>query len=142
MAFDPAFAHDVLAPLNNAAYQLSWGQELTFPPGWQQTGIVTVDQSVIERETASGLAKVLISEDCNWGVVARKGDTSVIAIRGTDTQHQWLEDFRAIAEPVSHGPWWMHQGFNDVWNSVAPNLQKAWDTACSANAFTASADVG
>jgi predicted lipase len=134
MALDPAFAHDVLLPLNTTAYQLSWGQELKFPPGWQQTGTVTVDQSNIDRETASGLAKILIAEDCDWGVVARKDDTSVIAIRGTDTQHQWLEDFRAIAQPVAHGPWWMHQGFNDVWNSIAASLQKAWDTASSANA--------
>ena len=61
-----------------------------------------MDQSTIDHETASGLAKIVISEDCDWGVVARKDDISVIAIRGTDTQHQWLEDFRAIAQPVSH----------------------------------------
>jgi predicted lipase len=134
MAFDPAFARDVLLPLNTTAYQLSWEQQLTFPPGWQQTGIVTVDESVINQETASGLAKIVISEDCDWGVVARKDAISVIAIRGTDTQHQWLEDFEAIAQPVPNGPWWMHRGFNDVWNSIAPSLQKAWDTASSANA--------
>ena len=56
MGFDRAFAHDVLLPLNTTAYQLSWGQELKFPPGWQQTGTVTVDQSIIDHETASGLA--------------------------------------------------------------------------------------
>ncbi len=134
MPFDPVFAHDVLIPLNTTAYQLSWNQQLKFPAGWQQTGIVTVDQSTINQETASGLAKIVISEDSDWGVVARKDDISVIAIRGTDTQHQWLEDFRAIAQPVPNGPWWMHQGFNDVWNSIAPSLQKAWDTASSANA--------
>ncbi len=134
MPFDPVFAHDVLIPLNTTAYQLSWNQPLKFPAGWQQTGTVTVDQSTINRETASGLAKIIISEDTDWGVVARKDDISVIAIRGTDTQHQWLEDFRAIAQPVPNGPWWMHQGFNDVWNSIAPSLQKAWDTASSANA--------
>jgi hypothetical protein len=48
----------------------------------------------------------------------------VIAIRGTDTQYQWLEDFRAIAQPVAHGQWWMHQGFDDVWNSIAASLQE------------------
>ncbi len=134
MPFDPVFAHDVLIPLNTTAYQLSWNQQLKFPAGWQQTGIVTVDQSTINHETASGLAKVVISEDSDWGVVARKDETSVIAIRGTDTQEQWLEDFRAIVQPVPNGPWWMHEGFNDVWNSIAPSLQKAWDTASSANA--------
>jgi hypothetical protein len=134
MTFDPAFAHDVLIPLNTTAYQLSWNQTLTFPSDWQQTGTITADQSTIDHETASGLAKIVISENCDWGVVARKGDVSVIAIRGTDTQEQWLEDFRAIAQPVPHGPWWMHQGFDDVWNSIAPSLQKAWDTASSANA--------
>jgi triacylglycerol lipase len=134
MAFDAAFAHDVLIPLNTTAYQLSWAQDLKFPPGWQQTGTVTADQSVIDHATASGLAKIVISEDCDWGVVARNGDISVIAIRGTDTQHQWLEDFRAIAQPAPHGSWWIHQGFEDVWNSIAASLQKAWDTACSANA--------
>jgi hypothetical protein len=133
MTFDPAFAHDVLLPLNTTAYQLSWDQTLTFPPGWEKTGIVTVDQSIINRETASGLSKIMISEDTDWGVVARKGDISVIAIRGTDTQHQWLEDFTAIAEPTSQGPWWMHQGFVDVWNSLAASLQNAWNIASSAN---------
>jgi predicted lipase len=123
-----------LIPLNTTAYQLSWNQTLTFPADWRQTGTVTADQSTIDHETASGLAKIVISENCDWGVVARKGDVSVIAIRGTDTQEQWLEDFRAIALPVPQGPWWMHQGFDDVWNSIAPSLQKAWDTASSANA--------
>jgi alpha-beta hydrolase superfamily lysophospholipase len=28
----------------------------------------------------------------------------------------------------------MHQGFDDVWNSIAASLQQAWDTASSANA--------
>lgn len=134
MAFDPAFAHDVLLPLNNTAYQLSRGQELKFPPGWRQTGTITVDQAIIDHETAAGLAKIVISEDCDWGVVARKDDTSVIAIRGTESQHQWLEDFRAIAQPVPKGLWWMHRGFSDVWNSIEPSLQEAWDTASAANA--------
>jgi len=134
MAFDAVFAHDVLLPLNLAAYQLSWNQALTLPSGWSQTGVVTVDQSLIDQQTASGLQKWVVTENCNWGVVARKGDTSVIAIRGTETQHQWLDDFRAIAEPVSNGSWWMHRGFHDVWNSIALSLQKTWDTASSANA--------
>ena len=134
MTFDPAFAHDVLLPLNTTAYQLSWNQELKFPPGWQQTGVITADQSVIDRETASGLAKIVVSEDTSWGVVARKGNISVIAIRGTDTKEQWLEDFRAIAQPVPHASWWIHRGFDDVWNSIAASLQKAWATACSAGA--------
>ncbi|HUE05253.1 MAG TPA: lipase family protein [Bryobacteraceae bacterium] len=134
MAFDAAFAHDVLLPLNTAAYQLSWGQALKLPPGWQQLGVVTVDQSTINKDTASGLAKVVVSENCDWGVVARNENTSVIAIRGTETQHQWLEDFCAIAQPVPHGSWFMHRGFDDVWNSISASLQNAWDTACSANA--------
>jgi predicted lipase len=133
MAFDPAFARDVLLPLTTTAYQLSWGQDLILPPGWEQTGVVTADQSTVDGETAAGLAKVVISENCDWGVVGRKDDTSVIAIRGTETQHQWLEDFRAIAQPVAHGSWWIHQGFDDVWNSMAASLQKAWDTACLGN---------
>src|SRR5690349_8532921 len=122
MPFDPAFAHDVLIPLNTTAYQLSWGQQLKFPPGWEQTGIVTVDQSMIDRQTAAGLDKVVVAENCKWGVVARKDDISVIAIRGTDTQEQWLEDFRAIAQPVPSGPHWMHRGFNDVWKSIEASL--------------------
>jgi hypothetical protein len=134
MKFDAAFAHDVLLPLNTTAYQLSWAQELKFPAGWQQTGVVTVDQSIIEREAASGLAKIVISENCDWGIVARNGSISVIVIRGTDTQHQWLEDFTTISQPVPHESWWIHRGFDDVWRSIAASLQKAWDTACSANA--------
>jgi hypothetical protein len=134
MAFNAAFAHDALLPLTNAAYQLSWGQDLTLPPGWQQTGTVSADQTTIDHDTASGLAKIVICEDCDWGVVARKDNVSVIAIRGTETQHQWLEDFTAISQPVAHEAWWMHHGFNDVWNSISASLQKAWDTACSAGA--------
>ena len=134
MPFDPVFARDVLLPVTNAAYQLSWGGEMKYPAGWQQTGTVTVDQSAIDRETASGLAKQVISEDSDWGVVARKDNVSVIAIRGTETQHQWLEDFSAIAQPVANQAWWIHRGFDEVWNSIAASLQKAWDTASSAGA--------
>lgn len=115
MAFDPAFAHDVLVRLNTAAYQLSWGQELKFPPGWRQTGVITVDKSTIDREAASGLAKIVVSEDCDWGVVAGKND-------------------RAIAQPVAHQSWWMHRGFYEVWNSIAASLQNAWNTASLADA--------
>jgi hypothetical protein len=134
MPFDAAFARDILLPITNTAYQLSWAQEPTLPAGWQQTGIVTVDQSTIDQETASGLAKTVLTENCDWGMVARKGDISVIAIRGTETQHQWLEDFTAIAQPIEHGAWWMHRGFNDVWNSISASLQNAWNTASSAGA--------
>ena len=134
MSFDPAFASNVLLPLNTTAYQLSWNQELKFPAGWVHTGKITVDQSVIDAQTASGLSKIVISENCDWGIVARRDDISVIAIRGTDTQHQWLEDFRAIAQPIAHQQWWMHRGFDDVWNSIAASLQKAWDTASEARA--------
>jgi predicted esterase len=134
MPFDAAFARDILLALTNTAYQLSRDQNLTLPPGWRQTGIVTIDQAGIDRETASGLAKTVILEDSDWGVVARKDDISVIAIRGTETPHQWLEDFAAFAQPVPHQTWWIHRGFNDVWNSLAASLQKAWDTACSAAA--------
>lgn len=134
MPFDPAFAQNVLLPLTNTAYQLSRDEPLTFPPGWQQTGTVTVDQSVIDSANASGLAKIIIAEDCDWGVVARKDNISVIAIRGTETQHQWLEDFSAIAQPVAHSTWWMHRGFDDVWTSLETSLQKAWDTASLAKA--------
>ena len=134
MEFDPGFAHDVLLALNTTAYQLSWNQQLKFPAGWQQTGTVSVDQSTIDRETASGLAKIVVTENCDWGVVARNGNVSVIAIRGTDTQYQWLEDFTAISQPVPHETWWIHRGFDDVWKSISASLEKAWDTACSANA--------
>jgi triacylglycerol lipase len=134
MPFDATFARDVLLPLTNAAYQVSWAQQPTLPDGWQQTGTVTVDQSTINQETATGLAKTVISENCDWGVVTRKGNVSVIAIRGTETEHQWLEDFTAIAQPVAHQAWWMHHGFSDVWNSLSASLQQAWDTASSANA--------
>lgn len=134
MQFDAAFARDVLLPLNTTAYQLSWNQALKFPAGWQQTGTVTADQSTIDRQTASGLAKIVISENCDWGVVARNGNVSVISIRGTDTQQQWLDDFRAISQPVPHESWWIHRGFEDAWKSIEASLQKAWDVACSGSA--------
>ena len=97
--------------MTNTAYQLSRGQQLVLPDGWTQTGTVTVNLSAVNQETASGLAKTVISENCDWGVVARKGGISVIAIRGTETEEQWLEDFTAIAQPVPHQMWWMHRGF-------------------------------
>lgn len=134
MSFDPAFTKDVLLPLTNTAYQLSRGLDLVLPPGWQQTATITVDQATINKETACGLAKTVICEDCDWGIAARKDDISVIAIRGTETEHQWLEDFSAIAQPVAHSTWWIHHGFNDVWNALAASLQNAWNVASSDNA--------
>src|ERR1051326_9290883 len=84
MAFDARFALETLLPINNAAYQFSWNQMITLPSGWEQIATISIDQSVIDKETASGLAKIAITEDSNWGVAARNGDTAVIAIRGTD----------------------------------------------------------
>ncbi len=132
MQFDAKFANEVLLPLNKAAYQLSWGQEPTVPGGWEKTAIISVNPTVIDKETAQGLGKVIVCENTDWGIVARKDDVSVIAIRGTDTEHQWLDDFTAIAQPVPHERWWMHRGFDDVWRSISSSAEEAWNIASSA----------
>src|ERR1051326_6143101 len=131
MAFDARFALETLLPINNAAYQFSWNQMITLPSGWEQIATISIDQSVIDKETASGLAKIAITEDSNWGVAARNGDTAVIAIRGTDTKHQWLEDFDALAVPVSHNGWWVHHGFEEVYQWIQPIFEAAYRAVSS-----------
>lgn len=133
MIFDPKFALDILLPINTAAYQLSWNQKLTLPPGWEHVANITVDQSLMDRQTAAGLAKIAISENCNWGVAARKDDTAVLAIRGTETHHQWLEDFDALAVPTSYRGWWTHHGFLEIYTSVADSIRKANQAVSSAS---------
>jgi len=132
MGFDAKFALDILRPINTSAYQFSWNQAITLPDGWEQVATITVDPSLINKETASGLAKIAITEDSNWGVAARNGDTAVIAIRGTDTKHQWLEDFDATAEPVSHDGWWVHHGFEEVYQSLRGSVAAAYQAVSSA----------
>jgi triacylglycerol lipase len=132
MGFDAKFALDILLPINTSAYQFSWNQTVTLPAGWEQIATITVDKSVIDKETASGLAKIAITEDDNWGVAARKGDTAVIAIRGTDTKHQWLEDFDATAVPVSHDGRWVHHGFEEVYQTIRTSVAAAYKAVSSA----------
>ncbi len=125
MQFDPAFALNTLIPINTAAYQLSWDQTVTLPPGWTQVASITVDRSQVDRETASKMAQIAIAEDCNWGVAARKDDVGVVAIRGTDNRQQWLEDFDALARPVSHGAYWVHCGFEEVYSTIRDSVAAA-----------------
>jgi len=132
MTFDPRFALDVLLPINTAAYQLSWNQTIKLPGGWEQVATITVDPSVISQQTASGLAKIAISENCDWGIAARKDDVAVIAIRGTETPQQWLEDFDALATPVAHGGWWTHHGFEEVYLTIRSSLGAAYQSVSGA----------
>ena len=125
MPFDAAFALNTLLPINQTAYQLSWAQVPKPPDGWTQVATITVDSSVLNQETASNLAKVAIAENCDWGVAVTRGDTAVIAIRGTDNRHQWLEDFDALAEPVRHAGYYVHRGFEEVYSTIRDSVSDA-----------------
>ena len=132
MAFDPKFALEILLPINTAAYQFSWNQTITLPSGWEQVATITIDQDAIHKESASGLAKIAISENSNWGLAVRSGDIAVVVIRGTETKHQWLADFDATAVPVSHDGWWVHHGFEEVYRTIRQSAAAAYQAVAGA----------
>jgi triacylglycerol lipase len=106
--FDKTFALNVAYPAAVAAYQA-----MTLPLSGIGLPLGYSSTSFIESTDPT---------DRPYGVVGDGAFGKVIAIRGTETLNEWLDDFKAVLVPNPYGVGKVHIGFLDVYNRIRPSL--------------------
>jgi predicted lipase len=128
--FDPQYAHDVLIPIAEAAYDNNLPIDL--PSNFSVVGQIVVDPAKVAMALAAAVAgaaaphmlmiqRMRASGDGFGWVVENKVDhTLVICFRGTQSAEDWLHDFDFLPsayEPVAnYGT--VHKGFQEVYKVV------------------------
>lgn len=134
MAFDAAFAHDVVLPLAEAAYTVMGGGPATLPTGYSQTSLIQADSVVLTAMTNPHPVVTAMTKNTDiFGLMGRNPTTrtAFVSFRGTSDVEDWLADLDAVPDdyqPVS-GFGQVHAGFQDVYElvrkSIAANLATA-----------------
>jgi len=134
VAFDAAFARDVVLPLAEAAYTVMGGSQATLPPGYAQTSLIQADAVVLAAMTSPHPAVAAMTKNTNiFGLMGRNSTTrsAFVSFRGTSDVEDWLADLDAVPDdylPVS-GFGQVHAGFQEVYElvrkSIAANLPTA-----------------
>lgn len=127
MAFDPAFARDVVLPLAQAAYAVMDGNPATLPAGYSQTSLIQADAVVLTAMTNPHPAVVAMTRNTDiFGLMGRNAAsrTAFLSFRGTSDVAEWVADIDAFPDdyrPIS-GFGQVHTGFQDVYQLVGGNI--------------------
>jgi triacylglycerol lipase len=134
VAFDAAFARDVVLPLAEAAYTVMGGGQASLPAAYAQTSLIQADGVVLTAMTNPHPAVTAMTKNTNvFGLMGRNpaSRTAFVSFRGTADVEDWLADLDAVPDdyrPVS-GFGQVHSGFQDAYelvrNSIAANLATA-----------------
>ena len=134
VAFDAAFARDVVLPLAEAAYQVMGGGSATLPSGYIQTTVIQADAARLSAMTNPHPAVVAMTKNTDiFGLMGHNPTTrtAFVSFRGTSDVEDWLADLDAIPDtyrPVS-GFGQVDAGFQEVYElvqkSIATNLAAA-----------------
>jgi triacylglycerol lipase len=134
VAFDAAFARDVVLPLAEAAYAVMGGGAATLPSGYAQTSVIRADTAALTAMTSPHPAVTAMTKNTDiFGLMGRNPatGTAFVSFRGSSDVEDWLADLDAVPDaylPVS-GFGQVHTGFQDVYElgrqSIAANLATA-----------------
>jgi triacylglycerol lipase len=134
VAFDAAFARDVVLPLAEAAYTVMGGGAATLPSGYAQTSVIRADTAALTAMTSPHPAVTAMTKNTDiFGLMGRNPatGTAFVSFRGSSDVEDWLADLDAVPDaylPVS-GFGQVHAGFQDVYElgrqSIAANLATA-----------------
>jgi predicted lipase len=113
--FDKQFAINIAIPAAQAAYDIMLGN-ITLPLNYKLVGLIDTDTKI---DPDPKISKILASGN-TWGYIARDSNSTIVAIRGTETLKDWLEDFDAILVPSRVGM--IHYGFNRVYQHIKPSI--------------------
>lgn len=134
MAFDAAFARDVVLPLAEAAYTVMGGGVAALPAGYSQTNLIQADAAALAAVTTPHPAVAAMTKNTNiFGLMGRNPTTrtAFVSFRGTSDVADWLADLDAIPDDylpvVGFGQ--VHSGFQDVYELVRKNVATALATA-------------
>lgn len=134
MAFDAAFARDVVLPLAEAAYTVMGGGTATLPSGYVQTSLIRADAAALTAMANPHPAVAAMTKNTDiFGLMGHNPTTGIafVSFRGTSDVEDWLADLDAVPDdylPVG-GFGQVHAGFQDVYElvrkSIAANLSTA-----------------
>jgi hypothetical protein len=136
VAFDPAFARDVVLPLAQAAYAVMDGNAASLPAGYSQTSLIQADAVVLTAMTNPHPAVVAMTKDTDiFGLMGRNtaSRTVFLSFRGTSDVAEWVADIDALPDdyrPIS-GFGQVHAGFQDVYELVRANIAANLATAAA-----------
>jgi triacylglycerol lipase len=134
VAFDPAFARDVVLPLAEAAYTVMGGGTATLPPGYSQTNVIRADPVVLTTMISPPPAVAAMTKNTDiFGLMGRNptNRTAFVSFRGTSDVGEWVADIDAVPDdylPIgAFGQ--VHAGFQDVYELVRTNIAANLATA-------------
>jgi triacylglycerol lipase len=136
VAFDPAFARDVVLPLAQAAYAVMDGNPATLPAGYSQTSLIQADAVVLTAMTDPHPVVTAMTKNTNiFGLMGHNpaSRTAFVSFRGTSDVAEWVADIDA--QPVDYFPisgfGQVHAGFQDVYQLVRDNIAANLATAAA-----------
>lgn len=116
MNIDKKFLLTVALPLAEAAYGVT-SETAAVPEGFEFVASVQLDEPIGR----------LSPDNSYFGFVAVRDDVAYIAIRGTQSLDEWLEDFDASL--TSFGGYRVHAGFDRVYAGLIASIWTALKTA-------------
>jgi hypothetical protein len=134
VAFDPAFARDVVLPLAQAAYTVMDGSTATLPSGYSQTDVIRADPVALKTMVAPRPAVTAMTKNTDvFGLMGRNptSRTAFVSFRGTADVGEWIADLDAAPDdyrPIG-GFGQVHAGFQDVYELVRANIAANLATA-------------
>jgi predicted lipase len=140
---DVPFIINVIYPAASSAYTIMNIPTplLSLPPGYELMGAINADP----RRAASAMltatpnqqriVNTMLSESSIFGLVAWNADekTSMVAIRGTKTIWEWIEDLDAAPVPYIPCPeaGLVHMGFQLVYEHIRDNVTSLLKAKCA-----------
>ncbi len=135
MAFDPRFEIDVTWVAAAAAYTIMTDPNPVLPTNYELVGALVASsqhalssfQRAVQVQPAQlRIPMAMLADSHIFGLVAWNpiDQTVLLAIRGTETIWEWIEDIDAVPVPFIAVPGigFVHMGFQLVYELVRPNI--------------------
>jgi triacylglycerol lipase len=143
MAFDKTFAINTMYPCANAAYLVMstpTPPTLNLPAGFAVAGLIMANPSDAAAAMATAspdhqrLATKMVVESSIFGLVAWNAatKTAIVAIRGTETIWDWIDDIDAVPVPYIPvpGAGLVHMGFQLVNEHIRASIGSLLKANC------------
>jgi hypothetical protein len=142
MSFDPQFARDTVLPLVQAAYQVFRNPDVapTLPGGYQKSALLEADPTLLDlitdlSENARSFVQTVAGITTVFGLVGKNTatKTAFVAIRGTQTQTEWLQNLDVDATGYRPVPDFgdVHMGWMGLYETMRANLAANLPAACA-----------
>src|ERR1700733_8407377 len=136
VAFDAAFARDVVLPLAEAAYAVMGGGSAPLPSGYAQTSLIRADATALTAMTTPHPAVAAMIKNTDiFGLMGHNptSRTAFVSFRGTADVEEGVADLDAAPDdyrPIA-GFGQVHAGFQDVYELVRKGIAANLATAAA-----------